>query len=119
MPWLMRADEVLAAVETGRARLRGWPPGGVDGALVVRGPGVVHTLCSPQGVDIAWCAPGPARPPDLPIDGCEGLEVRRTATLGSRRVARPLAPGATAVVAGAGAFERWRLRAGDRLQVTG
>jgi hypothetical protein len=109
MSWLLREDEVLAVIEEqAKGRLRP-----VDGALLLRGRALVHTLTTAEAVDVAWC---------VPVDAGDGsgkrcLEVRRTATLGPRRVARPRPRTASLVVAGEGAFERWRLHVGDRLEI--
>ena len=95
MAWLTRDDQVLASFGTG-------------GVRHVRGPALVHTFGAARPLDVAWCQ-----------GSDETLEVRRIATVGRFRVARPCLRGHAAVVAPAGAFERWNLRVGDRLEVTG
>lgn len=106
MSWLLRDDDVLAALEE---RRRGWAVS-LRGAVVLRGPGVVHTLAAPVALDLAWCAVV-----------CEGdkerLEVRRIASIGPGRVARPRLYRGALVVANQGSFERWRLKVGDRLEI--
>ena len=106
MSWLLRDDEVLAAIEE---RHKGWRQD-VQGAVLLPGPALVQTFLCHRGLDLAWCAT------DSNGDG-PGLLVRRITCLPPNRVVRPrLLPG-TLVVASAGAFERWRLRVGDRLEV--
>jgi hypothetical protein len=106
MSWLLRDGDVLAAVEH---RRRGWQAS-LHGALVLRGPVVVHTLTPTHAValDVARCG----------RDG-QALRVRRIAVLGRRRVSLPHLGGGGLVVAPAGTFERWRLQVGDRLEVRG
>lgn len=106
MAWLLRDGDVLAAVQ---ARQSGWR-NALEGAVVLRSPALVHTLGS-TGLDLAWCG-------HVKTDAGEArLEVRRMASVAGRRLARPrLAPGAI-VVGAPGAFERWRLQVGDRLEV--
>ncbi len=109
MAWLTRDAQVLATVDDRGDR---------SGVRLVEGPALVHTLGGGTPVDVAWCrrrdaptAPSRSSPPVL--------EVQRVATLGSWRLGRPCPPGRVVVVAGAGAFERWRLQVGDRLEVEG
>lgn len=107
MSWLLRDGDVLAALERRRP---GWPKS-LTGAMVLRGPALVQTIAHATSLDLAWCG-------DVAADGgTPCLEVRRIACLGPRRMALPhLARGAL-VVAGRGAFERWRLQVGDRLEI--
>jgi hypothetical protein len=109
--WLLRDGDVLAAVEE---RRRGWQAS-LQGAVVLRGPAVVHTL-TPAGagpLDVAWCGPAELD------NGGSVLQVRRIRVVGRRRVGPPhLGPGGL-VVASAGTFERWHLQVGDRLEVRG
>jgi hypothetical protein len=104
--WLLRDDEVLAAVET---RRRG-PAGSPQGALLIHGPALLQTFSNPVALDVAWCARSER-------DGRHGLEVRRIAVLRPRRVALPQVRPGCLLVAGAGSFERWQLRVGDRLEL--
>ncbi len=109
MSWLIRDGDVLAALEDPR---KGWHRT-LEGALLLPRPVVVHTLMEAVALDVAWCGPA-----DLGADE-PGLQVRRIAALAPRRLARPhLGPGALLVAPG-GAFERWRLHVGDRLEVRG
>jgi hypothetical protein len=109
--WLLRDGDVLAAVEERRP---GWQAS-LQGAVVLRGPAVVHTL-HPAGAgpfDVAWCGPA-----ELDSGG-PALQVRRIRVVGRRRLGPPhLGPGGL-VVAPAGTFERWHLQVGDRLEVRG
>jgi uncharacterized membrane protein (UPF0127 family) len=109
MPWLVRDGEVLASLEvpaTGRSRRRGLlGRDGFEGALLLRPCASVHTLGMRFAVDVAFCD--------------ADLTVLHTLRMGRWRVGVPR-PSATCVLeAEAGAFERWRLRPGDRLEVRG
>jgi hypothetical protein len=105
--WLLREGDVLAAVE---ARRSGWVAS-IEGAVVLSSPTVVHTLGSVTGLDLAWCT-------TVKTDAGDAcLEVRRMATIAGRRMARPRLASGAIVAAGPGAFERWRLQVGDRLEV--
>ena len=107
MAWLLREGEVLAAIE---AIESGWPKT-IQGAVVKRGPVLVHTMKCPASRDLAWCADGR-------LEGGEPcLVVRRTATVAPRRLSRPQMKGGAIVVAEQGAFERWQLKVGDRLEI--
>jgi hypothetical protein len=111
--WLTRDAEVLAAVVSRPARRRGEPeqPSGV---VVLR-----HPLTLPSrracALDVAWCRPEPGG-----AGGAGGavVLVRRTRTVTGRLARWPAWPAPVVLVAPAGAFERWRLRAGDRLEIT-
>lgn len=107
MSWLLREGAVLAAIDP---VVRGWPDS-IQGAVVRRGPVLVHTLRCGAGLDLAWCIEvsenhGEAR-----------LEVRRIASMAPRRVARPHLLAGAVVAAERGAFDRWHLRVGDRLEI--
>lgn len=107
MAWLLRDQRVLATVEvadTRRARRRGLlGRDDVDGALVLRPCRHVHSLGMRFELDVAFCA----------ADG----RVLRTHALRPWRLS-PFVPGAAFVIeARRGAFERWELRAGDRVEV--
>ena len=107
MSWLIRDGDVLAALE---ARRPGWPAA-LKGAVVLRGPALVQTLTTPVSLDLAWCVADEDR------DGQECLVVRRIGCLPPHRMARPHLGPRPMVVAGQGAFERWHLRVGDRLEI--
>jgi uncharacterized membrane protein (UPF0127 family) len=109
MPWLLREGEVLAAVEVADrlgARLRGLlGRDGVDGALVLTRSRSVHTLGMRFALDVAYCD--------------RDLTVLRTVAMRPYRVGRPRLRARYVIEAEAGAFERWRLRPGDKLELKG
>ena len=107
MPWLVRADYVLAAAEvarSGRERRRGLlGRDGVVGALVLQPCRHVHTMGMRFPIDVAFCD----------ADGA----VVRVCSLRPWRLA-PIVPRARFVIeAQAGAFERWSLRRGDVVEI--
>ena len=105
--WLMRSGDVLASLgPTPSGRTVGRLP--TPPVIVLRRNAVVHTFAG-RGLDVAWCKPA----------GREGFEVWRMRRLGRGRysVARPRA--GAVVVAEPGAFERWSLAVGDRIDVRG
>lgn len=107
MAWLLREGEVLAAVETHGA---GWPAS-IQGAVVKRGSLLVHSFGWAGARDLAWCA-------DTRTDTGEPcLEVRRVASMRPKRIGAPRMKGGVLVVAEGGAFERWHLKVGDRLEI--
>jgi uncharacterized membrane protein (UPF0127 family) len=107
MAWLVRDGEVLAAVEvaeTARARRRGlMHRDRFDGALVLRPCRNVHTAGMKFPIDVAFC------------DG-DGT-VLRTKTLAPWRISPVVRRSAFVIEAEAGAFDRWRLARGDRLEL--
>jgi uncharacterized protein len=107
MSWLVRDGDVLAAVEIvsgSRARRRGLlGRDGVDGALVLRPCRHVHTIRMRFAIDVAFC-------------DAEGL-VLRTVSLAPWRLSPVVRRAAFVIEAEAGAFERWRLRTGDRVEL--
>jgi uncharacterized membrane protein (UPF0127 family) len=107
MPWLVRDREVLASAEvaTNRAARRRGLLGrdGCDGALLLRPCRQVHTVGMRFPIDVVWCA----------SDG----EVLRIATIKPRRVSRVVPRARFVIEAAAGSAERWKLRAGDVLEV--
>jgi uncharacterized protein len=107
MAWLVRDGEVLAAVEvaeTARARRRGlMHRERLDGALVLRPCRNVHTVGMKFPIDVAFC------------DG-DGT-VLRTTTLAPWRISPVVRRSAFAIEAEAGAFDRWRLARGDRVEL--
>ena len=107
MSWLVRDGDVLAAAEvadTARARRRGLlGRPSFDGALVLRPCRHVHTARMQFAIDVAFC-------------DAEGVVVR-TVKLAPWRLS-PIVPRAAFVVeAEAGAFDRWGLRPGDRVEL--
>jgi len=112
MSWLLRGSDVLAAVENRPAGLaRGLPRDEMQGVVVVAGLSFVHTFSCHEPFDVARCA---ARTDD---EGRELVEVRKISRLGAHRVALPPLGKGTMVIADHGAFERWGLRIGDRLEI--
>jgi uncharacterized membrane protein (UPF0127 family) len=109
MSWLLRDGDVLATVELAdgwRARVRGLlGRDGLDGALVLDPCRQVHTLGLRFPIDVAFCH----------RDG----RVLRTVSLRPWRICVPVPRARFAVEAEAGAIERWRLRPGDVVEITG
>jgi hypothetical protein len=106
--WLVRDGDVLAAVEVVDSRRPGRAVASlkdVEGALLLRRPLVVHTFGAGLAVDVAFCD--------------RDMAVLSTVCLSRHGLARPRPGAACAVVARAGAFERWGLALGDRLEVEG
>ena len=109
MPWLVRDGEVLASLEVAtswRDRRRGLlGRDGMEGALLLRPCTSVHTLGMRFDVDVAFC--------DQELKVLETVHMRRW------RVGLPRRRAHGVLEAEAGAFERWRLRPGDQLEVKG
>jgi uncharacterized membrane protein (UPF0127 family) len=105
--WLVRDGDVLAAAEladTARARRRGLlGRDSFDGALVLRPCRNVHTARMRFPIDVAFC-------------DAEGV-VLRTVSLPPWRLSPYVRRAAFAIEAESGAFDRWRLRAGDRVEL--
>ena len=105
--WLVRDGEVLAAAEvarTRRERTRGLlGRDGFTGALVFRKCRQVHTVGMRFAIDVAFCR----------ADGV----VLRISTLRPWRLSPLVWRSAFVIEAEAGAFERWGLRVGDRVEV--
>ena len=105
--WLMVDGRVLAAAELARDRrarrrgLRGRQT--FEGALVLAPCRQVHTFGMRFPIDVAFCAG----------DG----EVLRTCVLAPWRVSRPSLVAAFAIEAFSGAFDRWGLSPGDRVEI--
>ena len=107
--WLVRDGDVLSTVEVardGRARRKGLRARDeVDGAFVLRPCRQVHTLGMRFAIDVAFC-------------DVRGV-ILHTCTLPPWRVSRVVPRAAFAVEAAAGAFDRWGLRRGDRVELRG
>jgi uncharacterized membrane protein (UPF0127 family) len=105
--WLVRDGEVLAAAEvarTRRERTRGLlGRDGFTGALVFRKCRQVHTIGMRFTIDVAFCA----------ADGV----VLRAVTMRPWRLSAWVWRSAFVIEAEGGAFERWGLRVGDRVEV--
>src|SRR5437588_12663817 len=109
MPWLVRDGEVLATLEVAdshAARLRGLlGRDDIDGALLLRPARSVHTVGMRFPIDVAFC--------DADLVVTEALCLR------PYRFTRPRRGVSCVIEARAGAFERWRLSPGDRLEIAG
>ncbi len=107
MAWLVRNGDVLATAEiadTARARRRGLlGRDGFEGALVLSPCRHVHTARMRFAIDVALC-------------DAQG-RVLRMCTLSPWRVSPLLRDTAFVVEAEAGAFERWRLRVDDVVEL--
>ena len=111
MAWLVReGGDVLASAEVaGRVRERTVgllgrrDAGEVTGAFVLRPCRQVHTLGMRFPIDVAFC-------------DRHGV-VLRTVTVSPWRVTRVVWRSGFVVEAAAGAFDRWRLRPGDTVEV--
>ena len=109
MAWLLREGEVLAVLEVadgvaGRARgLLGRD--GVEGAMLIKPARSVHTMGMRFPIDVAFCD--------------RDMTVLDTVTMKRFRVTRPRLRARCVVEAEAGAFDRWGLRPGDRLEIKG
>jgi len=107
VPWLCRDDEVLASLEVAgdrRARRKGLlGRDAVDGALLLRPCRSVHTVGMRFPIDVAYCD--------------ADLEVLAVRTMRRWRVGAPRLRARAVIEAPAGAFDRWGVRPGDRLEV--
>jgi uncharacterized membrane protein (UPF0127 family) len=105
--WLLRDGDVLASLEVAAsraARRRGLlGRDGIEGALLLRPARAVHSLGMRFPLDVAWCD--------------QDLVVLRTARLPRHRVGLPVLRAHAVLEAEAGAFARWGLVAGDRLEL--
>lgn len=109
MTWLLRDGDVLAVVEVADSlgpRLKGLlGRDGLDGALLLTKARSVHTVGMRFDIDVAYCD--------------RDLTVLETCTMRRHRVGLPRVKARCVLEAEAGAFERWRLRPGDRLELKG
>ncbi|MCU1427368.1 MAG: hypothetical protein JWL83_1368 [Actinomycetia bacterium] len=109
MAWLVRGEDVLAAAElalTRQQRRHGLVGrDDLDGVLVLRPCKQVHTFGMKFPIDVAFC------------DG-DGF-VLHTCTLSPWRVSKPILRSRLVVEARAGAFDRWKVRPGDVIEVCG
>jgi uncharacterized membrane protein (UPF0127 family) len=105
--WLLRDGEVLAALEvaeTRKDRVQGLlERTGIEGAILIRPARSVHSVGMLFTLDVAICD--------------KDLVVRRTVCLRPGRLTRPSLKGCCVIEAECGAFERWKLRPGDQLEV--
>jgi uncharacterized membrane protein (UPF0127 family) len=109
MAWLLREGEVLATLEVAdglRDRTRGLlGRDGIEGAILLRPARSVHTVGMRFPLDVAFCT--------------ADLRVVRTTRLRPNRVTRPVLRARCVIEAEGGAFVRWGLRPGDRLEIKG
>lgn len=107
--WLLREDQVLASVElctSSRTRARGLlGRDGIDGALLLRPASSVHTFGMRFPIDVAFCD--------------RDMVVLRMVTMQPNRLGRPTRHARSVIEAEAGAFERWALAPGQRLDLRG
>jgi uncharacterized membrane protein (UPF0127 family) len=105
--WLLRDGQVLASAEVADQpadRIRGLVGrASYDGAMVLPGFRVAHTLFMQFPVDVAYVN--------------RDMTVLAICTMSPWRVGLPRWNGQSVVQAAAGSFERWGLRAGDRLEI--
>jgi uncharacterized membrane protein (UPF0127 family) len=105
--WLLRDGEVLAALEVTESRqerMQGLlDRDGIDGAILLRPARSVHTVGMQFALDVAVCD--------------KDLVVLRTLCLRPGRMTRPSLKGTCIIEAEQGAFDRWNLRPGDRLEI--
>ncbi len=109
MSWLLRQGDVLAAAEVAETfaqRNRGLlGRTSFEGAMVLPRTRSVHTFGMRFAIDIAVCD--------------KDMVVLGVTTLRPWRLSLPRRGGRSVVEAQAGAFERWGLRVGDRLELRG
>jgi len=108
MSWLLREGEVLAALEIAdsrKSRRKGLVGrDGIDGALLLPSARMgVHSLGMRFDLDVAFCD--------------RGMVVRRVVCLKRFRMTRPSFRAPCVLEAEAGAFDRWQLRVGDKLEI--
>ncbi len=107
MAWLLRDGEVLATLELAdgfHSRLKGLlGRDGVEGALLLKPASSVHTFGMRFPIDVAFCD--------------KDLKVVDTVSMPRHRLSRPRLRAHCVIEAEAGAFERWRLRPGDELEI--
>jgi uncharacterized membrane protein (UPF0127 family) len=105
--WLLRDGEVLAALEvaeTRQERMQGLlGREGIDGAILLRPARSVHSVGMAFTIDVAFCT--------------KDLVVLRTICLRPGRMTRPSLRGGCVIEAESGAFDRWKLRPGDHLEI--
>jgi uncharacterized membrane protein (UPF0127 family) len=107
MAWLLRDDQVLAALELAevrRARMRGLlGRDHVDGAMLIRPGKSVHSFGMRFPIDVAFCD--------------KEMVVLRTVDLRPNRLTRISLRCSCIIEAELGAFARWKLEPGQKLEV--
>ena len=108
MPQLVCNGRVVGPLEIATsmdARSRGLlGRDGIDGAMLLRPAATAHTFRMRFDLDVAFCD--------------RDLVVLRTVTMRRNRLAWPQRRGRAVLEAEAGAFARWGLRPGTRLEIT-
>ncbi|MGH9164447.1 MAG: DUF192 domain-containing protein [Acidimicrobiales bacterium] len=103
----MRDGEVLAALEVADGtvgRMRGLlGRDGIDGGFFLRPTRSVHTIGMRFAIDVAFCD--------------RSMRVLDTVCMAPNRIGRPRLRARSVIEAEAGAFERWKLRPGDELEI--
>jgi uncharacterized protein len=107
VPWLLREGEVLASLEVARSR-RDRMQGllgrdGVEGALLLEPARSVHTIGMRFALDVAFCD--------------ADLTVVKVVRMPRYRMSLPVLRARCVIEAEAGAFARWELHPGDKLEV--
>lgn len=109
MSWLVRDGEVLASLEVAgsmSARMAGLlGREGIDGAMLIRPARAVHTFGMRFPIDVAFCD--------------RQLQVLAAVCMVPNRLSLPRLRSRCVIEAEAGAFARWGLEVGDRLEVKG
>lgn len=107
MAWLLREEQVLAALEVAeqrRERMRGLlGRDGIDGALLLRPGKSVHSFGMRFPLDVAFCD--------------RQMVVLRVVALPPNRMTRLSFRCHCIIEAEMGAFDRWKLQPGDHLEV--
>ena len=107
MAWLLKDGEVLATLDVASsivARSRGLLGlDSFDGAILLSSTRAIHTLGMRFPIDVAFCD--------------RKLTVISVTRVPPYRICLPRLRARCVIEAEAGAFERWRLRSGDRLEV--
>jgi len=108
MSWLVRDGEVLATLEVAdsmSSRMAGLlGRDGIDGAMLIKPARSVHTMGMQFPIDVAFCN--------------RELQVLAIVTMVRNRFSLPRLRARCVIEAEAGAFERWGLKVGDRLEIT-
>jgi uncharacterized membrane protein (UPF0127 family) len=104
---LLREGEVLASLEVARSRrdrLQGLlGRDGIEGALLLEPARSVHTIGMRFPLDVAFCD--------------ADLTVVKVVRIGRHRMSLPVLRARSVIEAEAGAFARWELHPGDKLEV--
>ncbi len=107
MAWLLREGDVLASLElaeTLSARGRGLiGRKSIEGALLLRRTRGIHTFGVRFPIDVAFCD--------------KDLVVLHVTTAKPWRLCLPRMKARSVIEARAGAFEQWRLKPGDKLEI--